>query len=111
MTFSSPSGDAASVSVRYSNDNTGASETVKAVFDGEEVGSFVAQDTGDWGEGWNVFVWSAPMSAGSLVSGDHSVTITVADGDDDGHGIEIDAVTVDYFGAKHCLYLPVVLGP
>ena len=100
MTFSSPSGDAAVLSVRYSNDNSGASETVTLLYDGIEVDSFVAEDTGDGGNGWNAFVWSKEMSTSALTSGDHSVTVAVAGGD--GFGIEIDAVTLDYFRAKLC---------
>lgn len=102
MGFSSFSGDDVAISVRYSNDNFGTSETVTVLLDGTQVGSFVAADTGDGGGGWNIFEWSEKLPAGLLTSGDHSLTVTVADGD--GYGIEIDAVAVDYFRANDCSY-------
>ena len=44
------------VEVTYSNDNIGDTETLSLSLDGVPLGAFDARDTGDDGEGWNVFV-------------------------------------------------------
>ena len=44
------------VEVTYSNDNIGDTETLSLSLDGVPLGAFDASDTGDDGEGWNVFV-------------------------------------------------------
>ena len=49
------------VVVRYSNDNFGPLEDVEIRVDGNLVGTFLAQDTGDFGQGWDVFVESGPL--------------------------------------------------
>lgn len=73
------------------------------------MGSFVAEDTGDGGNGCNRFVLSPELPAPDLTYGDHTLTVSVAGGD--GYGIEIDAVVLDYFSAsKHCFYFPIVPG-
>lgn len=81
-----------SVVVRYSNDNFGPLETVTISIDASAIGSFEAQDTGDFGSGWNVFEISDPLAAGSLASGSHTLTVSVSGGD--GFGVEIDKVTL-----------------
>jgi hypothetical protein len=78
------------VLVIYSNDNPGESEVLRVEVDGEAIGAFHAQDTGDDGEGWNVFVADlagAPM----LGAGFHTVTVESSGGDG---CIEIDLITL-----------------
>lgn len=82
-----------SLSVRYSNDNFGPLETVEVSVDGVLVGTFAAQDTGNFGNGWNVFESSGPIGSVELEPGNHEVVITVSGGD--GYGVEIDVVTLD----------------
>jgi hypothetical protein len=68
--------------VRYSNDNTGPLEHVTLKVDKFLPVQFTAQDTGNYGHGWNMFK-SAPVKAlGSpnLKQGTHSLTISVAGG-------------------------------
>lgn len=77
--------------VRYSNDNSGALESVSVAVDGETIGQFLAQDTGDDGLGWDAFVDSAATRAVDLTAGVHALTIVVAGGD--GYGVEIDRVS------------------
>jgi len=106
MSFSSLKGDDFVFSVRYSNDNYGTTETVTILIDGTEVDSFVAQDTGDGGNGWNIFVLSNRIPAGALTPGDHTLTVSVTEGD--GYGIEVDAAMVDYFRDMCCTYIPMI---
>jgi hypothetical protein len=82
-----------SVSVRYSNDNYGPTETVTASIDGADVGSFQGQDTGDNGEGWNHFVSANNIGSRQIPAGSHTLSLRVAGGD--GYGIEIDVTTLD----------------
>ncbi|MCA9963484.1 MAG: VCBS repeat-containing protein [Anaerolineales bacterium] len=77
--------------VRYSNDNSGSSETVSLAIDGVEFGSFLAEDTGDGGFGWNIFKMSPVITLEQLMPGEHQLSLSVSGGD--GYGIEIDAVT------------------
>ena len=70
------------VEVTYSNDNIGNTETLSLSLDGVPVGAFEARDTGDDGEGWNVFVTNP---AG------HSLVIRSSGGDG---CVEIDKVTL-----------------
>jgi hypothetical protein len=81
------------VSVRYSNDNHNLRplETVQVNIDGVQVGSFMAQDTGDDGFGWNVFT-NDLVGPVSLAAGCHQLAIAVSGGDE--NGVEIDTVTV-----------------
>jgi len=81
------------VSVRYSNDNYGPTETVTVSVDGSTVGQFSAQDTGNYGAGWNVFVQTSTLGTVNLSAGDHTVVVSVSGGD--GYGVEIDAVVLD----------------
>jgi hypothetical protein len=76
--------------VTYSNDNPGDPEVLRVEVDGDEIGTVRAQDTGDDGEGWNVFVADA---AGALVlrPGTHTVTVQSTGGDG---CIEIDMITL-----------------
>ncbi len=75
--------------VRYSNDNNGALEQVTLRIDGLQR-TFSAQDTGNFGEGWNVFREESVGTPVNLRRGDHSLVISVSGGD--GYGIEIDRV-------------------
>ena len=76
--------------VRYSNDNYGPLETVTVKVDGSELGQFEAQDTGNFGFGWNSFVESGVIGSVDLQVGSHEVEVFVEGGD--GYGVEIDAV-------------------
>jgi hypothetical protein len=76
--------------VRYSNDNFGPLETVAVSIDGDLVGEFQAEDTGDYGSGWNIFVNSALLGPYRLEAGEHELTLSVTGGD--GYGVEIDHV-------------------
>jgi hypothetical protein len=78
------------LSLHYSNDNYGPLETVAVNVDGAPVGQFQAQDTGDWGYGWNVCLWSGSLNPVALSAGTHTVTATVSGGD--GYGVELDAL-------------------
>jgi hypothetical protein len=79
-----------SVEVRYSNDNYGPLETVTLTYDGYDL-SFQAQDTGDYGQGWNIFL-TASLGTWTLSSGSNTLDIDVSGGD--GYGVEIDKVTL-----------------
>jgi hypothetical protein len=81
------------VSVRYSIDNFGPLETVSVRVDGVSLGQFEAQDTGDFGFGWNNFVSSGALGVIALQPGAHQIVVSVAGGD--GSGIELDVVTLD----------------
>ena len=80
------------MNVRYSNDNFGPLETVAVSVDGTSLGQFVPQDTGDFGHGWNVFLWSDIVGSVDLSAGDHHVVVSVSGGD--GFGVEIDLVAL-----------------
>ena len=109
LDFFKLSGVQANTLVRYSNDSAGPGETVTVSLDGIAIGTFVAEDTGDGGHGWNVFLMSPALPTPDLTYGQHTLTLSVAGGD--GYGVEIDAVAVDYFAApEHCTYSPIVLG-
>lgn len=75
---------------RYSNDNFGPLETVAISVDNQAVGSFQAQDTGDFGNGRNIFVRADDIATTLLAPGAHTVTVSVSGGD--GFGVEIDLV-------------------
>jgi hypothetical protein len=79
-----------SVLVTYANDNPGATEVLRVEVDGEAIGAFSAQDTGDDGEGWNVFVADL-AGARVLGTGIHTVTVESTGGDG---CIEIDLITL-----------------
>lgn len=78
------------VLVTYSNDNPAETEVLRVEVDGESIGAFRSQDTGDDGEGWNVFV-ADPAGALMLRPGTHTVTVQSTGGDG---CIEIDMVTL-----------------
>ncbi|MBV5308522.1 glucoamylase family protein [Chromatium okenii] len=78
--------------VQYSNDNNGFLETIELKADGKPMGSFEAQDTGNWGSGWNVFLTSRLLGPLGFSKGNHRLTLTVSGGD--GYGVEIDKVTL-----------------
>jgi hypothetical protein len=79
--------------VRYSNDNFGPTEVVSVQLNGNSVGQFTSEDTGDFGLGWNNFAESPDLGPITLQPGDHRITISVTGGD--GNGIEIDSVILD----------------
>jgi len=93
LSFQLPAAARYSLTVRYSNDNYGPLETVSVSVDDAIVGQFEAQDTGDYGLGWNVFESSGPIGSVDLQPGAHEVTVSVTGGD--GYGVEIDVVTLD----------------
>jgi hypothetical protein len=76
--------------VTYSNDNPGETEVLGVEVDGESIGTLRAQDTGDDGEGWNVFV-ADRAGVSVLRAGRHTVTVESTGGDG---CIEIDMVTL-----------------
>jgi hypothetical protein len=77
--------------VRYSNDNLGPLEVINLSVDGDTVGEFQAEDTGDHGYGWNIFVNSPPLGPYTLEAGEHELALSVKGGD--GYGVEIDHVS------------------
>ena len=79
--------------IRYSNDNNnlGPLDNLRLAIDGTLIGSFMAMDTGDNGDGWNIFLTTPNVSV-PLELGAHNITITVAGGD--GGGVEIDQVSL-----------------
>ncbi len=76
--------------VRYSNDNPGETEVLRVEVDGEIIGTLRAEDTGDDGEGWNVFV-ADTAGVSMLRAGTHTVTVESTGGDG---CIEIDMITL-----------------
>ena len=90
LSFRLDTGARYKLNVRYSNDNFGPLETIAVSVDGTSLGQFVTQDTGDDGEGWNVFFWSDIVGSRDLAPGDHEVVLFVSGGD--GFGVEIDLV-------------------
>ena len=68
------------LSVTYSNDNIGETELVRVAVDGTPLGSFLARDTGDDGEGWEVFVTDR-AGVKVLEAGMHTLSIDVTGGD------------------------------
>lgn len=89
--FAVSSPGAYSLFIQYSNDNFGPLDNVTVSVDGAEVTVFQAQDTGDYGDGWNVFVESAAIALPEFGVGTHELTLAVAGrADDDGEGVEFD---------------------
>jgi hypothetical protein len=82
------------VGCRYSNDNFGPLETIEVLFDGFSLGAFSANDTGNFGLGWNVFK-PCPSLANIVVNPGtpHRLTVRVSGGD--GWGVELDVVTLE----------------
>lgn len=76
--------------VTSSNDSPGDTEVLRVEVDGEAIGTVRAQDTGDDGEGWNVFV-ADPAGTLMLRPGTHTVTVQSTGGDG---CIEIDLITL-----------------
>ncbi|MGH8592059.1 MAG: glucoamylase family protein [Gammaproteobacteria bacterium] len=89
----SPASARYTVAVRYSNDNFGPLDDVEVLVDGGSVNHFAAQDTGDFGFGWNVFVETGSLGTVDLAAGEHDVRVKVTGGD--GFGVEVDAITFD----------------
>jgi len=73
---------------RYSNDDIGVGEPVAVLVDGQAVGTFHADDTGDLGNGWNRFFESGHIALGHLEAGQRKLTLLVGPGD--GYGLELD---------------------
>jgi hypothetical protein len=94
------------VLVTYSNDNFGPLESISISIDGQPIGSFTAQDTGDFGFGWNIFVQSESLETGLLSPGSHNLTALVSGGD--GGGVEIDVVELRPVAATRPLELGTV---
>jgi hypothetical protein len=93
LTTTLPASAAYSITVRYSNDSYEAPlEEVEVYVDGGAIGSLTAQDTGDWGYGWNIFLWSPVIGSQpvQLSAGSHTITLRVRTGDS--YGVEIDCV-------------------
>jgi len=78
------------VEVTYSNDNIGDTETLSLSLDGVPLGAFDARDTGDDGEGWDVFVTNV-VGPSNLAAGTHTLVIRSSGGDG---CVEIDKVTL-----------------
>ena len=78
------------LSVIYSNDNIGETETISAFIDGALVGFFEARDTGDDGEGWEIFVTDTAGTS-MIGTGRHILTLESSGGDG---CVEIDFVTL-----------------
>jgi hypothetical protein len=78
------------VEVTYSNDNIGNTETLSLSLDGVPLGAFDARDTGDDGEGWDVFVTNV-VGPSNLAAGTHTLVIRSSGGDG---CVEIDKVTL-----------------
>jgi hypothetical protein len=76
------------VSVAYSNDNPGDTEVLRVELDGEPIGTIRAQDTGDDGAGWEIFV-ADRAGASTLHPGTHRLVVESSGGDG---CIEIDRV-------------------
>jgi hypothetical protein len=90
FTLTVPTAASYSMAFRYANDSFAGLETVVVSVDGSSVGQFLAQDTGDFGYGWNAPIWSGTVGPVELTPGEHTVTATVHDGD--GYGVELDAM-------------------
>ncbi len=82
-----------SIKIRYSNDNYGPLEVVSIFSDNVKVGEFNPQDTGDYGNGWDIFITSEAIGPVLVGPGDHTLTLKVEGGD--GYGVEIDSVTLE----------------
>ena len=78
------------VMVSYANDETSEGETLTIAIDGVPIGAFHAQDTGDDGAGWNVFVTDRAAGV-RLTPGAHLLAVESSGGDG---CIEIDAVSL-----------------
>jgi hypothetical protein len=79
-----------SIGVTYGNDNIGSSEMVALFLDGIRVGASEAQDSGDNGEGWNVFATDVAGRV-SLARGTHTLVVISSGGDG---CVEIDKVSL-----------------
>ncbi|MBI4649970.1 hypothetical protein HY745_01490 [Candidatus Desantisbacteria bacterium] len=82
-----------SFDIKYSNDNYGPLETVKILVDGNELGQFIAQDTGDSGYGWNIFESASSIITVDFTASNHNITLIPYDGD--GYGVEIDNIILN----------------
>jgi hypothetical protein len=78
------------IAVTYSNDNIGTTETLVLFLDGIRVGAFEARDTGDNGDGWNIFATDVAGDA-SISRGVHTLVIISSGGDG---CVELDKVTL-----------------
>ena len=97
LSFELPAAAPYPVAVRYSNDNFGPLERIDVSLDGAAIGGFDAQDTGDFGLGWDVFAEADAIGSAQLTAGRHELRLTVSGGD--GNGVEIDRATLDQYRA------------
>lgn len=90
------------VVVRYSNDNLNASpnETVTIIARNTSTGQetqidqFIAKDTGDNGNGWNIFEETELQGPVSLKPGNYQLILMVSSGDN--YGIEFDSFKISF---------------
>jgi hypothetical protein len=92
LTFNIPAEARYLVSVITSNDNFGPLETVDVSIDGANLGQFSPPDTGNFGEGWNIFV-ANELGEVDLGCGEHEIELSVSGGDS--FGVEVDVVILD----------------
>jgi hypothetical protein len=59
---------------------------------GVGIGQFQAQDTGNYGAGWNEFAWGDTLGSVTFSAGSHTINATVSEGE--GYGVELDALQV-----------------
>lgn len=78
--------------VRYSNDDSGDLDTLALYLDGQKADSWQTEDTGDGGEGWNIFVESEPVPLGQVSKGRHELRLELENSD--GWGVDVDCLTV-----------------
>ena len=76
--------------LRYSNDNSpDPTETVMIYLDDQLKDSFVSDDTGDFGLGWNIFHESPLLSLGEVLPGVHTIKLFLVLGDDNGFEFDV----------------------
>jgi hypothetical protein len=88
--FTAPAAGRYGITAAYSNDNFGSLEKVQFLLDGTPAGAFDAQDTGDIGAGWDVFLTTGSLAVVDVAEGTHTLAVQVSGGD--GYGVEIDVV-------------------
>jgi hypothetical protein len=77
--------------LRYSNDDTGAGDTITVLVNGAPIGSIFTMNTGDW----NVFTTSMPPLAIPMQTG--LVTIGLRLDATDGFGVDLDRFRIGFF--------------
>lgn len=81
------------LTLAYSNDNYGPTETVTVRRGDTVLGTFSAADTGGWGNGWSVVV-TEPVGTVQLDGAKHTLSVTISGGD--GRGLEVDHCDLKY---------------